>query len=53
MISINLKLDTSVNDLLGWSLDTLIRRRTSLARGIEKEAKLVGSVGNVGNAGRR
>jgi hypothetical protein len=47
MISINLKLDTSVSGLLGWSLGTLIGRRTSPARRIEKEGKLINSVDSV------
>jgi hypothetical protein len=54
MVPTNLKLDTSISGLLGWSLDTLIGRRTSPARGIEKEGKPVGSVGSAGRRqGRR
>jgi hypothetical protein len=36
MILINLRLDASISGLLGLSLDTLIRRTDSSARGIEQ-----------------
>jgi hypothetical protein len=53
MIPINLKLDTSINGLLDWSLSTLIGCRTSPARGIEKEVKSIDSVGSVDSVGHR